>query len=154
MEEIFEGFQQPDICNHEWKLEYLAKSFDLEPNTDGSSNSDRCFSIGDNSDCERGYSLTYDYSESYSASCGFGKCRQLPCKTWISTGTCPYNDKCYFLHDPRVSSYVVPLKVKKRSKEDITHDLFFWPTMPREVVAMRLDAKNSKYFSVKSNQNA
>ena len=30
------------------------------------------------------------------------KFRLLPCRTFISTGTCPYHDKCVFLHDPRV----------------------------------------------------
>lgn len=32
------------------------------------------------------------------------KFRLLPCRTFISTGTCPYGDKCVFLHDPRVTS--------------------------------------------------
>jgi len=32
------------------------------------------------------------------------KFRQLPCRTFISTGTCPYRDRCDFIHDPRVAS--------------------------------------------------
>ena len=27
--------------------------------------------------------------------------RQLPCKTFISVGTCPYRERCVYLHDPR-----------------------------------------------------
>lgn len=30
--------------------------------------------------------------------------RQLPCRTYISTGFCPYKDRCVYLHDPRVQS--------------------------------------------------
>jgi hypothetical protein len=33
------------------------------------------------------------------------KFRLLPCRTFISSGTCPYNDKCVFLHDPRIGSF-------------------------------------------------
>lgn len=29
------------------------------------------------------------------------KYRLLPCRTFISTGTCPYHERCVFLHDPR-----------------------------------------------------
>ena len=29
--------------------------------------------------------------------------RQLPCRTFISTGTCPYKDRCVYLHDPRLA---------------------------------------------------
>jgi hypothetical protein len=32
--------------------------------------------------------------------------RQLPCRTFISTGYCPYKDRCVYLHDPRLVSNV------------------------------------------------
>jgi hypothetical protein len=54
------------------------------------------------------------------------KCRQLPCRTFISTGSCPYNDRCVFLHDPSVVSSRVFIKVKRKSREDIISDAFFW----------------------------
>lgn len=40
------------------------------------------------------------------------KCRQLPCRTFISTGSCPYGDRCVFLHDPSVASKPVYIKAK------------------------------------------
>ena len=30
--------------------------------------------------------------------------RQLPCRTFISTGFCPYKEHCVYLHDPRLVS--------------------------------------------------
>ena len=44
-----------------------------------------------------------------------GKCRQLPCRTFISTGSCPYGDRCVFLHDPSVVSKPIYIKSKVRS---------------------------------------
>ena len=40
------------------------------------------------------------------------KCRQLPCKTFVSTGSCPYGDRCVFLHDPCIISKPVFIKIK------------------------------------------
>lgn len=40
------------------------------------------------------------------------KCRQLPCRTFISTGSCPYGDRCVFLHDPSVTSKPVYIRTK------------------------------------------
>ena len=31
------------------------------------------------------------------------KSRMLPCRTFISTGCCPYGARCVFLHDPRIA---------------------------------------------------
>jgi hypothetical protein len=31
--------------------------------------------------------------------------RQLPCRSYIATGTCPYYDRCVFLHDPRIQCF-------------------------------------------------
>lgn len=40
------------------------------------------------------------------------KCRQLPCRTFISTGSCPYGDRCVFLHDPSVVSKPIYIRCK------------------------------------------
>lgn len=40
------------------------------------------------------------------------KCRQLPCKTFISTGSCPYGDRCVFLHDMSIVSTPIYIKSK------------------------------------------
>jgi hypothetical protein len=42
------------------------------------------------------------------------KCRQLPCRTFVSTGSCPYGDRCVFLHDPCIVSKPVYIKIKVR----------------------------------------
>lgn len=92
------------------------------------------------------------------------KCRQLPCRTFISTGSCPYGDRCVFLHDPSIVSKPVYIKtkvscflslyicfifthnliLKRKSKEDTVTDAFFWPTMSLNSVMGKLDARNSK----------
>lgn len=45
------------------------------------------------------------------------KCRQLPCRTFISTGSCPYGDRCVFLHDLGIVSRPIYI----RSKVECTH---------------------------------
>ena len=42
-----------------------------------------------------------DLIESGEKSLG-GKFRQLPCRTFIATGYCPYKDRCVYLHCPSV----------------------------------------------------
>ena len=32
------------------------------------------------------------------------KFRQLPCRTFLSIGNCPYRERCVYLHDPRLAS--------------------------------------------------
>lgn len=43
------------------------------------------------------------------------KCRQLPCRTFISTGSCPYGDRCVFLHDPSIVSKPIYIRSKVSS---------------------------------------
>ena len=40
------------------------------------------------------------------------KCRQLPCKTFLSTGSCPYSERCIFLHDPYLAAKPIYIKAK------------------------------------------
>lgn len=75
------------------------------------------------------------------------KCRQLPCRTFISTGSCPYNDRCVFLHDPSIVSKPVYIKTKRKSKEDMVTDLFFWPTMSLNSVMGKTDMKNMPHIA-------
>ncbi len=53
-------------------------------------------------------------SEQYSPTSPFVKpYRQLPCKTFIATGSCPYYQRCVFIHDPRLEIYpAFPKKMK------------------------------------------
>lgn len=73
------------------------------------------------------------------------KCRQLPCRTFISTGSCPYGDRCVFLHDPSIVAKPVYIKTKRKSKEDVATDAFFWPTMSLSSVMGKTDSKQRKY---------
>jgi hypothetical protein len=58
------------------------------------------------------------------------KYRQLPCRTFIAIGCCPYKDRCMYLHCLSIRSpFLSKLKIKRKNKEDIT-DSMFWPIMP------------------------
>jgi len=55
------------------------------------------------------------------------KFRQLPCKTLIAVGTCPYGERCVFLHDPRLICHTAHSISRLKNKEDTVVDSFFWP---------------------------
>lgn len=55
------------------------------------------------------------------------KFRQLPCKTLIAVGTCPYGERCVFLHDPRLICHSAHSISRLKNKEDNVVDSFFWP---------------------------
>jgi hypothetical protein len=40
------------------------------------------------------------------------KCRQLPCRTFISAGSCPYGERCVFLHDQAIASKPIYIRSK------------------------------------------
>eukprot|EP01041_Mallomonas_annulata_P006201 gene6201-12567_t len=73
------------------------------------------------------------------------KYRQLPCRTFISSGTCPYRDRCVYLHDPRVMDVNAKSRSRKKNKEDSTLDALFWPVMNTEDVHRRLDARQQPH---------
>jgi len=75
------------------------------------------------------------------------KCRQLPCRTFISTGSCPYGDRCVFLHCAEIMSKPIYIKTKRKSKEDVTGDAFFWPTMSLNSVLGKTDLKNMPHIA-------
>ena len=50
------------------------------------------------------------------------KYRQLPCKTFLSVGSCPYRDRCVYLHDPRLIYRDTKTKTRKRNQEDLGLD--------------------------------
>ena len=62
---------------------------------------------------------------------GYG--RLLPCRTHISTGSCPFKDRCTFLHDGRVVNFEVSSKTRRRCIEVAStpqeKDIFYWPMM-------------------------
>lgn len=85
--------------------------------------------------------------------------RQLPCRTYISVGACPYRERCVFIHDPRIAStYTVKLKSKvpfvkevslecakneQKVVEDSNQDGFYWPTMdPHAPIPLVKDVDN------------
>jgi len=77
------------------------------------------------------------------------KYRQLPCRTFLSCGTCPYRDRCVFLHDPRIAnSFPGKIKCRRKSMEEFgPSDSFFWPTMDRDEVNKWLDGRNAPTVS-------
>lgn len=67
------------------------------------------------------------------------KFRQLPCRTFISVGTCPYRERCVYLHDPRIICREAKTKTRRKNKEDSVVDALFWPIMPYNLVAAKQD---------------
>mmetsp|Transcript_5422 Transcript_5422/g.11848 ORF Transcript_5422/g.11848 Transcript_5422/m.11848 type:complete len:438 (+) Transcript_5422:68-1381(+) len=73
---------------------------------------------------------------------GETKFRQLPCRTFISCGACPYGDRCVFLHDPRLlcEGAQCTTRLKNRGNDEFVVDALYWPAMPRCLV---VTAENS-----------
>jgi len=78
--------------------------------------------------------------------------RQLPCRTYLSIGTCPYGDRCVFLHDARLRFKGGEVTDNFRSTNnmrggrlgkgrDTEHDALFWPTLSLSDVSKNLDSK-------------
>lgn len=53
------------------------------------------------------------------------KLRQLPCKTFISVGTCPYRDRCVYLHDPRLMTRDAKTKTRRKNQDDAVLDRLY-----------------------------
>ena len=51
-------------------------------------------------------------------------------QTFLSTGGCPYNDRCVFLHDPRLHIESFRLRTVKNVRQSgVLKDTFYWPDM-------------------------
>ena len=66
------------------------------------------------------------------------KKKVLPCKKWITTGQCPYGDRCDYLHPESIKKQIFydtenELRLSKKIKKcDLTYDhedKFFWPPL-------------------------
>ena len=59
------------------------------------------------------------------------KFRRMMCLTFLSTGSCPFDDRCVFLHDDRFKNVAFPTKSVKavKGKAKNTKDTFYWPDM-------------------------
>jgi hypothetical protein len=65
------------------------------------------------------------------------KYRRMACNTFIMAGSCPYQARCVFLHDPRVeSAEIVPHKPQKQIKgaARVPKDAWYWPDMDKKNV--------------------
>lgn len=73
------------------------------------------------------------------------KFRQLPCRTFISVGTCPYRERCVYLHDPRCICRDAKTKTRRKNKEDVVLDSMFWPVMPYSMVSGKQDTNRQPH---------
>jgi hypothetical protein len=70
-----------------------------------------------------------------------GPSRQLPCRTYLSCGSCSFDEKCQFLHcgslrrRPHPSDlYLQPIRIStvpKRCGKEVS-DAFYFPTLPKK----------------------
>ena len=82
------------------------------------------------------------------------KFRQLPCRTFIAVGTCPFRDRCVYLHDPRLLCKEAKTKTRKKNRDDSVTDSLFWPAMDKHDVRKRLDqAQGQGRHSQNQHQN-
>lgn len=50
----------------------------------------------------------------------------LPCINYIACGSCPYSNRCQYIHDSRISNHTY--KPLKKCKINVYgKDLFYWP---------------------------
>jgi hypothetical protein len=100
--------------------------------------------------------LVYPRSASEAIFDNSNKFRQLPCRTFISVGTCPYRERCMclyqmqfifliiclgvYLHDPRCICREAKTKTRRKNKEDVVLDSMFWPVMPVPLISQKLDS--------------
>lgn len=88
------------------------------------------------------------------------KFRRMMCQTFLSTGGCPYGDRCVFLHDPRLNISEFKVKPTRNARQTTAaKDTFYWPDQNREDVSNILDAQglpdaNQKYNIPASFANA
>lgn len=75
---------------------------------------DKTFSLGSQRD-NRSSPVTTSTQLSGGSDGTVHKCRQLPCRTFVSTGSCPYGDRCVFLHDISIMSKPVFIKIRVSS---------------------------------------
>eukprot|EP01038_Epipyxis_sp_PR26KG_P008127 gene8127-11005_t len=87
------------------------------------------------------------YPRSVSEACldSSSKFRQLPCRTFVSVGSCPYRERCVYLHDPRITNIEAKTKTRKKNKEDVIQDSFFWPIMSYNQLCGRLDSQGQPH---------
>lgn len=66
----------------------------------------------------------------------------MACQTWIYAGSCPYGDRCTFIHDTALSSshfQARPLK-SAAMKPAAVKDTFYWPDMNKFEVRRSVDS--------------
>ncbi len=88
-------------------------------------------------------------TQSFRKESEMNKYRQLPCKTFITVGSCPYRDRCQYLHDPRILSLSAKAKSRKTNSTEkhSEEDAFFWPVMSLNSVSGVLDSSKCPHVS-------
>ena len=64
------------------------------------------------------------YATQVDSICSAQMYRQLPCRTFLSCGTCPYRDRCVYLHDPRLSCSSSKIKSRVGGLDSIANNFF------------------------------
>ena len=70
--------------------------------------------------------------------------KTLPCFTYVSTGCCPYSERCLYVHDVRIKSKskkIKPITRIKNKSSNNCNDTFFWPPVNEHLV----NYNNSEY---------
>ena len=89
--------------------------------------------------------------------------KTMVCLSWLFSGTCPYQNQCSFLHDPRLvdslAAHTLPRLMSTKGfyddKQPVRKDSFFWPDMmtnpPKQIYAIDVSFKS---YSKKRRNNS
>lgn len=68
------------------------------------------------------------------------------CKHFLMTGTCPHDERCFYIHDERIKTdYCLVLRMSK-NKQEYIDDLFFWTFNESENICQyEINAKSITY---------
>jgi len=57
------------------------------------------------------------------------KSKSLPCRSFLATGACPYQEKCVYIHDNRIATTSIQQHIRMKNQEVVASDSFFYPPL-------------------------
>ncbi len=69
----------------------------------------------------------------------------LLCKSFVMCGDCAYQNRCQYIHDPRITNNIYKSKTRRKNSEDETSDMWFWPKMPNIMLNKKIDGNPITY---------